>query len=132
MKNIGVPQKGVESSGVGSLPDRPGEAFVRYIAVDLDGKAFDISASDFQACPLFSGRSQSYGLLRQFIANELGKGKGTGRKPKHIEYMQKHDLVDYCEASEKGHYKWLPKGLLYKNCSWIMLQTLPGSGVPLK
>jgi threonyl-tRNA synthetase len=26
--------------------------------------------------------------------------------------MRRHELVDYCDASEKGHLKWYPKGLL--------------------
>ena len=29
--------------------------------------------------------------------------------------MRRHELVDYCEVSEKGHYKWYPKGLLIQN-----------------
>lgn len=94
-------------------PSRNQDAqFVRFVAVDLDGRSFDITSDNFAACTMFAGRSTRYSLLRQFIANELGKAEDKGQVPKHIEYMQRHDLVDYCEVSEKGHFKWLPKGLL--------------------
>ena len=86
--------------------------FVRFVAVDLDGNAFDVEKDDYTTCPIFSRNSVRYSLLRQFAANELGRSEDNGKAPKHIGYMQRHDLVDYCDVSEKGHFKWLPKGLL--------------------
>ncbi len=91
---------------------RKNSEFVRFLVVDLDGNIYDISKNDFKTCPVFSESSLSYQLLEKFVTNELGKSGGKGGSPKHIEYMQKHDLLDYCDVSEKGHHKWLPKGLL--------------------
>ncbi len=28
--------------------------------------------------------------------------------------MRRHELLDYCDASEKIHYKWYPKGVLIR------------------
>jgi len=92
---------------------RKGSEFVRFIAVDLKGNVYEISKSDGLKSPLFAESTDTYALLRQFIANELlGSKNDNGLLPKHIGYMQGHDLADYCSISEKGHLKWLPKGLL--------------------
>lgn len=70
--------------------------------------------------PYFKTNSLQSRFLNQFIFNELGfKQKVSGEKSKHIEYMQRHELVDYCDVSEKGHMKWYPKGMLMRN---LMLQ----------
>ena len=90
---------------------RPSE-FVRFVLADADGSSFDVEPDNFEQCPMFSRKEPVYALLRQFVANELGGGVPTEGIPKHIEYMQRHKLVDYCEVSEKGHHKWYPKGLL--------------------
>jgi threonyl-tRNA synthetase len=92
--------------------ERKPSEFVRFVAVDLEGKEYEVTPEDFRGCPLFQKKEPVYGMLRQFVSNELGRGVETGRPPKHIEYMQRHELVDYCDASEKGHYKWYPKGVL--------------------
>ncbi len=44
--------------------------------------------------------------------HELAQGVGSETPPKHIDYMRQHELVDYCEVSEKGHYKWYPNGVM--------------------
>jgi len=51
-------------------------------------------------------------LLRQFVSNELRGGVDTHAAPKHIGYMRQHELLDYCDVSEKGHHKWYPNGVL--------------------
>jgi threonyl-tRNA synthetase len=88
---------------------RPSE-FVRFVAVDLEGGSYEIVPEDFSRCELF--RRAEYELLKQFVSNELGRKEQTEESPKHIEYMRRHELLDYCEVSEKGHYKWYPNGLL--------------------
>ena len=90
---------------------KPSE-FTRFVIADLDGETHEVSPEDFRACSLFGKKQPVYKMLSQFVSNELGAGVDTGKPPKHIEYMQRHELVDYCDASEKGHYKWYPKGLL--------------------
>ena len=98
----------------GEQPTRQGSEFVRFILADPNGNAYDVEPDSFEACPIFRDqKNPSIQHLWQFVANEFGgnseKPKGT---PKHIEYMKRHDLLNYCDASEKGHYKWFPKGLL--------------------
>jgi threonyl-tRNA synthetase len=36
--------------------------------------------------------------------------------PKHIELMKRLELVDYCDVSDAGHFKWYPKGCLIQDC----------------
>ena len=93
-------------------PERQPSEFVRFIAVDLQGDLHEVTPENFRTCPLFRRKEPAYGRLRQFVENELGHKEETGKAPKHIAYMQRHELVDYCDAAEKGHYKWYPKGAL--------------------
>jgi len=86
--------------------------FTRFILVDLEGNTSEITPADFRDCPILKRKEPVYKLLKQFVSNELGRGIPTKEIPKHITYMRQHELVDYCDASEKGHYKWYPKGLL--------------------
>lgn len=90
---------------------RPSE-FVKFVIADLQGTTYGIGVEDFARCPVFSMREPQYALLKQFVVNELGRKKQTENAPKHIAYMRRHELVDYCEVSDKGHYKWYPNGLL--------------------
>jgi len=90
---------------------KPAE-FTRFIVVDLEGTSYEVTEKNFPECPVFSKKESVYKMLKQFVSNELSGRADTGEIPKHINYMQRHELVDYCEASEKGHYKWYPKGLL--------------------
>jgi threonyl-tRNA synthetase len=93
-------------------PERKGSEFVRWVLADVDGTRYEITPETFAACPIFKKKGEVYVLLRQFVSNELGRGVHTAEIPKHVTFMQQHELVDYCEVSEKGHYKWYPKGLL--------------------
>ncbi len=97
---------------VEEAPKRKPSEFSRYILVDHEGKTFDVTPSTFADCPIFNNQQPVYALLRQFVTNELTGGVKTEGIPRHITYMREHELVDYCEVSEKGHYKWYPKGLL--------------------
>ena len=63
----------------------------------------------------FKQRNRSAANLQAFIRNELGwksESELTYGESKHVEFMTKHDLVDYCDVSEKGHMKWYPKGIV--------------------
>jgi threonyl-tRNA synthetase len=84
--------------------------FVRFVAAEGNGQAYDVTPDDFDACPAL----RESGLLRQFVANELRKREdaAVGELPRHVAYMRRHELVDYCEVSERGHHKWYPNGLL--------------------
>jgi len=89
----------------------PREKFSQFIAVDLEGNTYEITPELYAKCKIFDKKQPVYKLLKRFIGNELGRGVDTASAPKHIEYMQHQELVDYCEVSEKGHFKWYPKGL---------------------
>jgi threonyl-tRNA synthetase len=91
---------------------KSGSEFVRWIAVDLDGKEYEVTAADYKKAAIWNKKEEVYKILKQFLANEFGFKSDTKRIPKHITYMQQHELVDYCDVSEKGHYKWYPKGFL--------------------
>ena len=93
-------------------PKREGSQFSEYYLVDIDGEAYPVTAENFKKSPVLKKKEPLYQMLRQFVQNELGSGTDTKGTPKHITYMRQHELVDYCEVSEKGHYKWYPKGLL--------------------
>lgn len=89
-----------------------GDKFTRFVCVDVDGNTWDVTREDFRKCPIFNGKDETTQILKQFVTNELAAGDGTASEgtPKHITFMRQHELVDYCDVSEKGHYKWYPKG----------------------
>jgi len=93
---------------------RQGREFVRFVVSDLDGKVSRIEPGSFDESPVLSSSRPQCRLLRQFVANELSPSVAVPRQPRHIEYMRRHELLDYCDVSEKGHFKWYPKGLLIR------------------
>jgi threonyl-tRNA synthetase len=104
------PKHSAPSAGSGDGGSPLGSKFVRFVVADPDGQAYDVTPEAFSACPVL----EEHVLLRQFVANELGRKEhdAAAEAPRHIAYMRRHELVDYCEVAEKGHYKWYPKGLL--------------------
>ena len=57
------------------------------------------------------GFLDKYPSLKKFIlAEEIGRAKG--QEPPSIKAMQRLELVDYEEASDRGHFKLFPKGHL--------------------
>jgi threonyl-tRNA synthetase len=88
------------------------DKFERYIVVDVEGQQHDITPDTFEACEVFRRPEPVYGLLKHFVANEFARGESGGEEPAHIRMMRQHELIDYCDVSEKGHYKWYPKGVL--------------------
>jgi len=94
-------------------PARKPSEFERFMIADLKGRLFDVTPADFGSCPVWSDSHPAYERLKQFVTNELTqRPPADGTRPKHIEFMRKQELVDYCEVSEKGHHKWYPKGVL--------------------
>jgi len=90
--------------------ERTGSEFVRFVVVDEQGEAQDLAPEQIEACPTLSRNK----LLKQFVKNELEGREGQGEAPKHVDLMRPHELLDYCDVSEKGHYKWYPKGVLIR------------------
>lgn len=90
---------------------KPSE-FVRFVVVSRDGQTWEVTRDNYEECPLFTNPDEPTAMLRQFVRNELGHKTDSGKAPAHISIMQRHQLVDYCDVSEKGHYKWYPNGVL--------------------
>jgi threonyl-tRNA synthetase len=90
---------------------KPSE-FSRFLVVDLRGNTYEISPGSLADCPVFSRPEPQYSWLKQLVSNELAGRKAEKASPKHVAYMQSHDLLDYCEVSERGHYRWYPNGVL--------------------
>jgi len=95
--------------------ETPRSRFSRYLVVDREGNQFAITADTYEDCPLFRSDEAAYRRLHRFVANEFGHGADTGEVPRHVVYMRRHELLDYCDVAEKGHYKWYPKGLLIQH-----------------
>ncbi|MCG8571425.1 MAG: threonine--tRNA ligase, partial [Spirochaetes bacterium] len=91
---------------------RKGAEFSNYIIVDLNGKEYPVNPDNFLQCPVFINPSIEYQNLKIFVENEFKQGEDNQQIPMHIKLMKEHKLLDYCEVSEKGHFKWYPKGLL--------------------
>jgi len=85
--------------------------FKRFILVDFDGKEYEVSPMNWKDCPIFSKPGEVYRLLRVFVRNEL-EGNPPKGSPKHIDYMRKLELLDYCPESDVGHFKLYPNGVL--------------------
>lgn len=93
---------------------KEGSEFSKFILVDKKGKEYEVTPKTLEKAGIWKNKDAVYKLLRQFAVNEVLGAKTTGKMPKHVEYMRQHELVDYCDASEPGHYKWYPKGVLIK------------------
>jgi threonyl-tRNA synthetase len=88
------------------------DKFERYVIADTEGQLHDLTPETFGQCAVFNRPEPVYTLLKHFVANEFGRGESGGGEPAHIHIMRQHELIDYCDVSEKGHYKWYPKGVL--------------------
>ncbi len=93
-------------------PVRKPSEFDQFVLVDTEGNMFEVTPDNCLECPVLSRPEPVYSRFRQLVSNELRGRPSSDKIPKHILYMRSHELLDYCEASEKGHYKWYPKGLL--------------------
>jgi threonyl-tRNA synthetase len=94
---------------------KEGSEFHRFLAIDKDGNEYPLDPKGWRKSPIWKKKGEDYERLRQFVKNELDKSSKERGKPKHIEYMRKLELVDYCPESDVGHFKWFPKGILIKD-----------------
>ena len=46
---------------------------------------------------------------------EIKKSRVYSQEPPHIKIMKSHRLVDYEPASDPGHFRWLPAGIVIKH-----------------
>lgn len=87
------------------------EKFHRFLVVDVDGTVYEFNVDDWRKCPIFKKPERLYRLLEIFVRNEIEGSPGRG-KPRHIEYMRRLELADYCPESDIGHFKLYPNGVL--------------------
>jgi threonyl-tRNA synthetase len=96
------------------IPEEEKESkFVRFILVNSTGKDFEVTPSTWKQSPIWGEKDTA--LLKIFARNELEGNPQKKEKPKHIEYMQRLELVDYTPESDVGNMKWYPNGLLMKD-----------------
>lgn len=88
-----------------------GAKFHKFVLVDVDGSEHIVTREDYQDCDLWQKEGDLYKFMRIFVRNELDKNPPKD-KPKHIEYMHKLELLDYCPESDVGNMKWYPNGML--------------------
>jgi len=92
-----------------------GDKFHRFIIIDKDENEYEITKSNWKNCKIFKKKDKIYELLKFFIRNELEGNPPKKEQPKHINYMRKLELVDYCPESDVGHMKFYPNGVLIKD-----------------
>lgn len=87
--------------------------FIRFVLLSGKGEPFEVTPSTWKECALW--KEENTELLKIFVRNELEGNPSKSEKPKHIEYMQRLELVDYTPESDVGNMKWYPNGLLMKD-----------------
>ena len=72
-----------------------------------EGEEYPVDMEDIESLAVL----EKYPSLKTFIVSEeIGRSKGE--EPPSIKAMQKLELVDYEEASDRGHFRMFPKGHL--------------------
>ena len=104
-----LPRVEMEEKAEGRLESK----FFRFVLVSGEGKDYEVTPQDWKDCPLW--KNEGTGLLKTFTRNELQGNPQKKGKPKHIEFMQRLELVDYTPESDVGNMKWYPNGLLMKD-----------------
>lgn len=93
----------------------PKEKFHKFYIIDVDGAEYEVERDGWDKCPIFEKEGLKYDLLKIFVRNELVGKPAVKEEPRHIYYMRKLELVDYCPESDVGHMKWYPKGMIIKD-----------------
>jgi len=63
---------------------------------------------------LDTGQLAKYPDLKQFLLSEE-LGQRSGKEPAHLKLMRRLEMVDYEPASDVGHFRFYPNGLLVKD-----------------
>ncbi len=88
------------------------EELRQFIIIDREGKEHEINPERPEEIE-FLDDSREHNNLKKYIKYEE-QGQQIEEEPPHIKLMKEHELVDYCEVSDAGHFKWHPKGLIIK------------------
>jgi threonyl-tRNA synthetase len=81
-----------------------------YYILTPDGKEYPIDIEDMETLKILDDHPS----LKKFVMSEE-LGMTPGKEPPSIKAMQRLELVDYEEASDRGHFRLYPKGhLIFK------------------
>lgn len=89
------------------------EEFFKFIIIDKQGNEHEVTKENWQDTEILNKEGREYESIKNFVRNEIGNPEEK-KQPPHIELMKRHDLVDYCDVADAGHFKWHPKGVLIK------------------
>jgi threonyl-tRNA synthetase len=78
-----------------------------YFILTPEGEEHPLDMEDIDSAKILD----KYPSLQQFILSEE-VGRTKGEEPPSIKAMQRLELVDYEEASDRGHFRMFPKGHL--------------------
>ena len=78
-----------------------------YLILMPDGEEHPVSMDDEDSLSVLD---DSHPLKKFIVSEEIGRSKGA--EPPSIKAMQRLELVDYEEASDRGHFRLYPKGHL--------------------
>lgn len=78
-----------------------------FYVLTPEGKEYPLDLADVESAAFLN----EYPSLKKFIVSEEVGGT-KGREPPSIKAMQRLELVDYEEASDRGHFRMFPKGHL--------------------
>ncbi len=90
---------------------KEGSEFHRFFVVSPDGKAEEVTKSNWKDSPLWKSSDSRVKMLWNFVRNEL-EGNVSKGTPKHIEIMRKLELFDYVPYSDVGNLRAYPNGSL--------------------
>jgi threonyl-tRNA synthetase len=76
----------------------------KFYIMKPDGEMIDVQLFDFTG----------HDNLKKFADYEMKKVRVYQHEPPHIAIMKSHSIVNYEPASDPGHFRWLPKGLVIK------------------
>jgi threonyl-tRNA synthetase len=78
-----------------------------YLILMPDGRELPVDVDDVDSLSVLD---DGHPLKKFIISEEIGRSKGV--EPPSIKAMQRLELVDYEEASDRGHFRLYPKGHL--------------------
>jgi len=123
-RDITAAESGRDKEKKPSKERKRGSEFHKFIIVDHRGKEYAVTPKNWRKSAAWKNKGDVYDRLNIFVRNELEGNPKEKDRPKHIEYMRRLELVDYCPESDIGHFKWFPKGLLIKDLILMFQENL--------
>jgi threonyl-tRNA synthetase len=89
-----------------------------WFIIDPSGKMNQLSIKDGKISGFDFSKNKK---LQKFAQYEMVKSRISKEEPPHMRLMRKLQLVDYEEASDPGHFRFLPAGKLVKSLieDWV-------------